>query len=685
MPTPWNFTIDRTAPTITLLYPPNGASIVAQVVDLNFTVIDTFSHNMTCNLTLDGNIIFSGIVQNNTIKNVSSGLLQEDIHYWNVTCMDQASNTNISETWNFSTIAPPNVTLISPLNDSWSNDSLQILYFNVSDNTGIENCSLYINNILNQTKQGSEITNNALNNFTVSFDNGHYNWSIQCYDNSTAHALGVSETWLLHIDLNPPTPFIDTANNSWFNTFTPTIWFHIIDNMADFINYTFLVDGNTNRQGQVANNTASSIQLLSISEGSHEVVLRAIDYASNVNDSAPITIHVDTTPPTITLLAPNNDAKVYSTLVEFNYSFIDNLSPNATCSLTLDGQVIDTRTVNNNTITTISYTTTYGTHYWNVSCTDLAANTGISDTWNFTVVMPDLVITSGNITFNDSQVSEGENITIFANIYNTGDNNASDFSVEFRLASPTGSLVATRNISFLAVNENKTVNASIIAGLGVHNIYVIVDPPLATNGSIQEINESNNLANNSFIVESWHYAYGNASASLYMYDGSYHYSFRWILPNSTGSKIYVTDTDSSIDWTNLQAIGRKTDNTSTSNDFEEIDTALGSTNYPDNVNHTYTINGLPREVEDIDVFGRVIQNVPFVNSTNNTNFKTGILWDMSDGGTEYSGTQDLVFVSIVNESKQGKWGIYDFEIRIPARLRDYKPGTSTVTFYTEIR
>ena len=70
---------------------------------------------------------------------------------------------------------------------------------------------------------------------------------------------------------------------------------------------------------------------------------------------------------------------------------------------------------------------------------------------------------------------------------------------------------------------------------------------------------------------------------------------------------------------------------------------------------------------------------------NTVSFRTGILWDMADGGVAYNGTQDIAFMTIMNQSHTGQYGTYDYEIRIPATLRDYIAGGGTVTFYTEIR
>ena len=74
------------------------------------------------------------------------------------------------------------------------------------------------------------------------------------------------------------------------------------------------------------------------------------------------------------------------------------------------------------------------------------------------------------------------------------------------------------------------------------------------------------------------------------------------------------------------------------------------------------------------------------NSTNNTYFKTGILWDSSDSNPgEYNGSQDLVFVTKISPTTSGKYGISDFEMKIPSNLKQLVPPTDSVSFYFELR
>ncbi|RLE47581.1 hypothetical protein DRJ25_02070, partial [Candidatus Woesearchaeota archaeon] len=95
---------------------------------------------------------------------------------------------------------------------------------------------------------------------------------------------------------------------------------------------------------------------------------------------------------------------------------------------------------------------------------------------------------------------------------------------------------------------------------------------------------------------------------------------------------------------------------------------------------------LPKQSTNFTVFGRLIQNVPFINSTNSSNFITGILWDSTnDSDGQFSGNETLVFVSKINRNKPGLFGVYDYEIKVPVLLRVYGYNTSQLKYFLELR
>ncbi len=96
----------------------------------------------------------------------------------------------------------PVVKLESPANNSKIKVSTTpvIFRYNVTDSSDIANCSLIINNKINKTNYS--VIKGTSQNFSVILDNGTYNWSINCTDNSTSHNVGASVTFNLSITPN---------------------------------------------------------------------------------------------------------------------------------------------------------------------------------------------------------------------------------------------------------------------------------------------------------------------------------------------------------------------------------------------------------------------------------------------------------------------------------------------------
>ena len=615
------------------------------------------------------------------------------IHYWNVTCWDGRDNENIinlntSETRTFNVFIPPNITLDTPKENNWTSNTNQIFYFNISDETGIENCSIRLDGIINDTKIGDELTNNGKNNFTINNLAGSYNWSVECYDNSSFNTYNITENRTIHVDIYEPEPSIETSNGTWFNSANPSIDFNITDNMDLHINYTFYVNGTLNVEGNADNGSSISTNLQNLNNGSYIVELEALDNAGNRKNSTNITIFIDTVKPSMQLYFPEDGNVTSDGDVYFNWTANDNLAPIIECNLTIDGDVNITVNVTNG----VAWNETVnglnaGLHHWNVTCIDLAGNFNTSETRNFTVPMPDLYIESDYITFNKTSPEENETITINATIKNIGNTDAGSFKVQFWNGDPDNGgeqINGNLTIASLATGANTSVNVSFNAEIGLNTIFVLVDVPLATNGAISEDDETNNEANNTFIVEQFHIIAGTTNDELRITDASYVKLFTWSGINLTDSNVYVADTDNNIEWGSLQAVGRNTTNETTTNDFEEIDIAFGSTSFTDSINKTYTNAGSPKLTQNFTVFSKNIGYVPVVNSTNTSDFVTGLLWDYSDGNVEFNATQDLLLITRINQNKTGKYGTYDYEIKVPAPLRSYKGATNMVTFYTEI-
>ncbi|MEM4331972.1 MAG: right-handed parallel beta-helix repeat-containing protein [Candidatus Micrarchaeia archaeon] len=186
----------------------------------------------------------------------------------------------------------------------------------------------------------------------------------------------------------------------------------------------------------------------------------------------------------------------------------------------------------------------------------------------------------------------------------------------------------------------------------------------------------------------WQRFFGNVNGSIYLTDsegGLSRYVYKW--NDAKAVNVYFADGDSIIDWQALQAIGRDTSGGASSNDFIELDTAFSSTSFPDNINKTYSIDGtIPKETDSYAIYKRTVENVPVANSSlRPTQFKTGILWDTSDGGSEYSGTQSTVWAVKASPSPEpDTYGEYMYAAMIPYTLATYEGAGNTITIYIEL-
>lgn len=287
----------------------------------------------------------------------------------------------------------------------------------------------------------------------------------------------------------------------------------------------------------------------------------------------------------------------------------------------------------------------------------------------------ELGIVGDLVAFNVVPSVEGEVVNVSVNISNLGCVDSGDFVVGFN-----------DGVSFL----NATV--SVVAGgfldvsalwttvIGLSNIFVYVD----LDGDVSEDNESNNVGNGSIYLKAWQSIYGSIGLDWILGEGNSDMNL-WADEASFAGNIFVADSEANVEWKSLQAIGRTKLGGISSGDFGEIDSALGMSSYNDSVGVVYGSGG----TGNFSVFLQDIENVPFVNSSVNGNFVTGLLWDMSDSvDSEYDlgEGEDLVFVAKVNRGMAGSYGVYDYEISVPSKLREYDSNDKSVVYlYYDLR
>jgi len=303
---------------------------------------------------------------------------------------------------------------------------------------------------------------------------------------------------------------------------------------------------------------------------------------------------------------------------------------------------------------------------------------------NFKKKRPDLLPL--NISFSNNNPRENENITIYSTILNNGTLQAKNILVQFYDGNCTNGTQINGNITIakLKKGENITINVTWIAfPIGPHNISVCVDPF----NTINETNETNNNLTVPLNVQAWQTYYGEVTGNITLEDKAGYREYAW---NATDNgTIYITDVDEVFHFTALQALGRNTTGGISTNDFADADANLNMTGFNDSIQALFAVNAsAPKQTTTFTIINRQVQNVPYINSTNTSNFITGILWDTTnDINGEYGigENETLVFVANINRDAIGKFGTYDYEIYIPRNLAKQTPATDRIKFYAELR
>ncbi|MGY4884300.1 MAG: DUF2341 domain-containing protein [Nanobdellota archaeon] len=640
----------------------------------------------------------SSPIINRDYNNFSINGFSDGSYYWNVNVTDPTGLTGIGMERRFYIDSQsPNLILNHP------NESSIIITNNVTFNFTVwDLLDSYIdcNFTLDGELESQETYDNASQVLIYSIlSDGNHTWKVDCMDNAS----NINNSDIINFTVEAP-PFIELvspANN--IRTTNSTINFSYIPyDLIDITNCSFYLDGIFNQSNiSVQENTLNNFTLEGIPEGMHNWTVNCSDSDDNWNWSTERIFYRDISPPYIILNSPDNNSGVdyNDDRVYFNWTAIDALDNTLQCNLTVDGVVRRPNVWVTSNISKREYVLTsvlgQGEHSWNITCWDQLFNTNTSELRKFNLTYPDFVVNYSQIFFNESSPKENESIEITATIYNLASLNISNVTVRFYQGDPDsggvkiGTDVYINLSNFGYVNVTKNWSSQI----GPSEIFIVVDPPTSTNGSYMELNESNNKASKNISIGSWQFFYGDilSFSNIVLAENSSASLVNWSAGNFDEGNVYITDYDSYVSWINLQSLGKTESGGDSSSDFLELDSLLNSTGYTDSVYSVYTNSGTPKYLSNIYSFNNIIQQVPVMNSTNNSNFVTGILWDYSDdtngtnGEYDIADKEDIIFVAPINKHAEGTYGYYDYEIRVPAKLREYwTTDTKAATFYVEI-
>ncbi len=311
------------------------------------------------------------------------------------------------------------------------------------------------------------------------------------------------------------------------------------------------------------------------------------------------------------------------------------------------------------------------THIW-FNVTEFSAYAGGEES---SVAQSDLEVEE--ITFSDNTPSENRNITVYVNVSNSGVGAAENFTVQLNISMWNGTWNLNRTLNHgtydLDPDETMLVSFTHIIDSGTTLFSAYAD----SLDNVSETNEDNNDNSVNLSVSAWHTFYGSFNYSMVLRNINNNSFITWEVVNK--SNIYFYDTDSSFVASDLMPLNN-------TNDLSEADSALGMTGFNDSIENLFdpNDNGVSDYTHDIKISGTTIENIPVIRSTNTWSFITGLLYDTADGGSQYNGSQDLVIITQVNMSKAGKYGTYDYEVRLPSGLKSMKGSINSVTRLDEL-
>jgi hypothetical protein len=432
--------------------------------------------------------------------------LPDGVYNWTVNVTDTTNLVGNTSSLNFTvdTHAPVIYTNL-PTQDQVLNWNNLTFSFNVSDNLDKNlDCSLYINDALELGNIHAASGNTTV--FYAIKSDGNYYYNIVCSDD----AQNTNSSQKINFTVSaPPRVTLQSPLNGTFLNSSTVSFVYLPQDAIGIYNCSLYVDGLFNASSDTINvNQNNTFVVNGINEGVHNWTVACADAYPDFNIYSPAALNfsIDKTSPSVVLISPLNNTNILRT-VNFNFTASDNMDANLTCNLYIDNSLNKSNiSVLNGSVISVNVTRfSLGIHNWNVSCMDDAGNLNFSAKWQFNVTLADLSINSSSIIFGNSAPKENESVMINATVYNLANVSiTSNFTIQFFLGDPTAGgqqFGSNITISYFAPLSSQTVSASLpSSGLGGNPIFVMVDTPLISNGTVEEWNETNNIANNTVTV-----------------------------------------------------------------------------------------------------------------------------------------------------------------------------------------
>ncbi len=285
------FMIDSVNPDINITYPTNASNHSNTGLNVNYSVSDTnLAYCWYHNDTKEVNVSLA-----NCGTNITGVTWSEGSHNVTVWANDTLGNENSSTIFFTIDSTAPTINLTYPGNNSASSTSTVTFIYNVTDASSIDNCSLIINNIINQTNVS--VTRNVNQTFVQTFANGNYNWSVNCTDSN--NNIGTSLVYNLSI-LDSTSPVVSLVSPSggsrWTSSSTVTFSYNVTDENS-ISNCSLILNSNISyTESSVTRDTTQTLTR-SLSNAPYNWSVNCTDFSGNMGNSSTRNLTVAYTSP----------------------------------------------------------------------------------------------------------------------------------------------------------------------------------------------------------------------------------------------------------------------------------------------------------------------------------------------------------------------------------------------------
>ena len=322
-----NIIVDLSSPTVTITSPEDNSTVGTTTVIIEWTANDNISDINHFELYVDEQAIDTNIP---AYQRTYTRALDEGTHKIELITVDNAGNSATHSINITIDISPPTSIITSPEDSSVIGTNVVVIEWTASDEiSGISHFELYIDGqTVNRSIPAYQRT------YTQILSEGTHGIELITVDNA-----GNSAAQLISITIDTSLPTVTITSpedNSAIGTTFVTIEWNASDEISGISHFELYIDGQT-MNTEVPADQRTYTQTLS--EGTHEIMVKAIDKVGN-SASHSINIIVDISSPTVTITSPENDSTIDTTVVVIEWNASDEISGISHFELYVDSQVV---------------------------------------------------------------------------------------------------------------------------------------------------------------------------------------------------------------------------------------------------------------------------------------------------------------------------------------------------------